>query len=126
MSLVNLSEVRIIKTKKGYVAQIEVERGFILKRKVWTHLASSSGLPKRPWHYPSAQLAIEEVLKQIKWKLLANSDPLVFDESKIEHNLDEILQPAKNKKSVICPNCDSDDIRFGIASSVCRVCGLQF
>ena len=64
------SNFRIVKTKKGYRVDIQKTKWTLFGlKKYWTHFVSYSGLPKHPFYYSTFEMAINEMLKEIKWEV---------------------------------------------------------
>lgn len=62
---------RIVKTKKGYRVDIQKSKwGIFGIKKYWTHFISYSGLESIPFHYPTFDIAMEGMLKEIRWQIL--------------------------------------------------------
>ena len=67
------SNFRIVKTKKGYRVDIQKTKWRVLGlKKYWTHFISYSGLPDQPFYYSTFEMAMSEMLKEIRWKVLEN------------------------------------------------------
>jgi len=67
------SNFRIVKTKKGYRVDIQKTKwGLFGLKKYWTHFISYAGLADHPFYYSTFEMAISEMLKEIRWEVLAN------------------------------------------------------
>lgn len=67
------SNFRIVKTKKGYRVDIQKTNWHLFGlRKHWTHFISYSGLAEQPFYYSTFEMAISEMLKEIRWEVLDN------------------------------------------------------
>ena len=67
------SNFRIVKTKKGYRVDIKKTKWTLFGlKKYWTHFISYSGLAEHPFYYSTFDMAMSEMLKEIRWEVLAN------------------------------------------------------
>ena len=67
------SNFRIVKTKKGYRVDIQKSKWWLFGlKKNWTHFISYSGLADQPFYYSTFEMAMSEMLKEIRWEVLAN------------------------------------------------------
>jgi len=66
MNMENL-ELRIRKTKKGYVVET-LEKTFWKNK--WVHVISYSGLPDSPFYFRTYEIALEELIKYLRWDLI--------------------------------------------------------
>ena len=67
------SNFRIVKTKKGYRVDIQKTKWTLFGlKKYWTHFISYSGLSEHPFYYSTFETAMSEMLKEIRWEVLAN------------------------------------------------------
>lgn len=64
---------RIIRYPRGYVVEIQKEKGWLVKRKYWTHYISVSGIASEPWYFSSEDAAMDSLLRKIKWNALENN-----------------------------------------------------
>ncbi len=64
---------RIKKYPRGWVVEIQKEKGFLFKKKYWTHFISVSGIESRPWYFSNRKTAADELLQKIKYETFNNS-----------------------------------------------------
>jgi hypothetical protein len=63
--------LRIVNTKKGFRVEILKSKWTLFGiKKYWTHFISYAGIPEKPFHYPSFDMAMEDLLKEIRWELI--------------------------------------------------------
>lgn len=65
--------LRIKKYPRGWVVEIQKEKGFLFKTKYWTHFISVAGIESMPWYFQSREFAEKEMLFKIRWQTLDNS-----------------------------------------------------
>jgi len=67
------SNFRIVKTIKGYRVDIQKTKWTLFGvKKYWTHFISYSGIDKTAFYYSTFEMAMSEMLKEIRWDVLAN------------------------------------------------------
>lgn len=66
------SNFRIVKTPKGYRVDIQKSKWTLFGiKKYWTHFISYSGLSDHPFYYSTFDFALNDMLKEIKWQIIA-------------------------------------------------------
>jgi hypothetical protein len=69
------SNFRITKHKKGFLIEIQKYKWSLFGiKKYWTHFSSYSGIPEQPFYFSNFEMAMNEMLKEIKWEVLADSN----------------------------------------------------
>ena len=64
-------KLRIIKTDKGYVTQVQKSKWY--GKKYWTHFCSVSGMSHEPWYYSTFDYALDGLIKKVRWDTLSES-----------------------------------------------------
>ncbi|GAB2539913.1 hypothetical protein [Rufibacter soli] len=68
-----MPQFRIKKYPKGYVVEVERERGRFFKKKYWEHYIAVSGIDALPWYHSSFEAAMSNLLFEVKRHTLENS-----------------------------------------------------
>lgn len=66
-------KLRIQKYKRGWIVEVQKEKGFLFKTKYWTHFISVAGIDSMPWYFKTREYAEMEMLNKIKWDTINNS-----------------------------------------------------
>ena len=68
-----MSKFRIRKYPRGFVVEIQREKGWLFKKKYWTHYISVAGIESMPWYFKQRDSALAELLLKVKYETLENS-----------------------------------------------------
>ncbi|MDO6389019.1 hypothetical protein Q4E40_02685 [Pontibacter sp. BT731] len=55
------------------MAEVQKEKGWLFKKRYWTHYVSVSGIPSEPWHFSSHDNALNGLLHQLRRETIENS-----------------------------------------------------
>ncbi|WP_303409874.1 hypothetical protein [Pontibacter sp. BT731] len=68
-----MPKFRIRHYPRGFVAEVQKEKGWLFKKRYWTHYVSVSGIPSEPWHFSSHDNALNGLLHQLRRETIENS-----------------------------------------------------
>ena len=67
------SDFRITKTKKGFLVEKQIFRWTLFGLKIkWVHFISFSGLYDQPYYFETFDIALETMLKEIRWEVISD------------------------------------------------------
>ena len=65
------SNFRITKSELGFLVEIQKTKWTLFGLiKYWTHFISYAGVSEKPFYYSTFEIAINEMLKEIRWEVL--------------------------------------------------------